>query len=206
MKQLIFLGLLWPALLAAQLNGYTPPSKTGNAAIDDANHTKAKTEWIKNNPEAYRAQGGRPEEVLNANQPEPQKEKPKLAPFVAQKSYILVDVRAVAAPDWQVSEAELSKEIELVREKIQAGVCRLEFGNDSALRWFVSKDVDFRGLQVLKSNTDIEWFFKNETCPTCSKTFYLKTETAPIGVLVYTMKDQDQDSKFAFQFTFQLIP
>ncbi len=201
----MFFWLLLPAMLCAQGN-YTSPPKTGDPVLDDANHTKAKTEWIKNNPEAYRAMGGNPDEVLKANQPEPVKEQRTLPAFAAQKTYALVDVRAIAAEGWQVSENELAKETQLMQQKYPYQVSKIQFGQDDALRWLPTGEVDLRGKEIKMQNNAINWFFEKR-CETCNdKIFYLQLLKNQGSDLVYKMQSDDAGSKFDYQFTYQLIP
>jgi hypothetical protein len=204
MKQLLFFWLLLPAMLCAQGN-YTSPPKTGDPVLDDANHTKAKTEWIKNNPESYRAMGGNPNEVLKANQPEPVKEQRTLPAFAAQKTYALVDVRAIAAEGWQVSENELAKETQLMQQKYQNG--RLLLAENNQIAWQPNPEADLRGQEIAKTGNAVEWRLERPNCETCkAKILYLNLITNQNNTRIYNLQSDDAGSKFAYQFTYQLIP
>jgi hypothetical protein len=202
------LWLLLPTLMYGQINGYTPPAKTGNVVLDDENHTKSKTDWIKNNPEAYRTAGGNPNEVLQNANPNPTKNATKieLPIFNAEKTYALINVKAVAAASHQVSDAELAKETELAKEKMNVGTSKLSFDAQNNLRWWISERVDRIGQELKKSNLEVEWIFKTQQCENCQKIYYLKTLTSSANTITYQMKNEDGNSKFDYQFIYQLIP
>jgi hypothetical protein len=186
--------------------GYVDPPATGNAQADEEAHIKAKTQWIKDNPEAYRQAGGDPESVLK-----PAETVENTAPifkegpaFANKHSFSLAKVEAVAIVGAAPTKAALDQETLGLQKEFPTASTQFQLDGKGNIRILVPGRADLRG-QEQRNGQDIVWTFKSSTCETCSKVLHLKLEAGSPGQLVYLMDAEDSEADMAYRFVFQPI-
>lgn len=177
---------------------------TGNKELDNANYMVAKEKWISEHKEEYAALTNTSQDAnvpinsdLNTQSNTPTE-------FVAIKSFQLVKVEAVAAEGMNPTKDELIDETENIKIDLPENSTILEIGEGQQLRLFVEGRLDLRAVEIRIGN-NLEWFFENRKCETCSKSLYLAIENETNDSHIYIMKSEDESAIFSYRLVFNAI-
>lgn len=201
-------NIAWAQSGAKTEEGYVDPAPTGDVLADEKAHIAAKNQWIKDDPAAYRALGGDPESVLKVvpeknydSEISPSTEK-KLPAFKATSSFRFVSIEVVPLPKENVSREELKLMESQVNSDFLDENTFLEYGENNSVRIFSANGKDHRATETRKGN-NLEWFFENKACESCSKTLNLQLAEESPKHRVVIMMDEDEGSKVAYKISFK---
>lgn len=175
---------------------------TGNPEADQKANIEAKNKWIKENPEAYRAMGGNPDEVLHpAKEVGPEKAVAPVYPaFSANEYWQLVSLEAVPVSGMEVSPEQLAAETKYAQQDFPLKTTQLQKGEKGKIRIIADKGKEFRATEAL-NGSQAEWLFVKEGCASCTKTLFLSVKKEA-GKLIYNMNSEDEGAKVFYRFTF----
>ena len=193
--------------MGAWLNAQALPDNFPASDLPTEAYQEAKTRWIADNPEAYRALGGNPEEVLSksiatpAAQVEPVQPPKDWTPvFRVSEHWVLTKAEAMALPGKSLEASVLAQ---------TTAALQLEFPLNATHLYRGQGQVDFQVLnkyrflaKETRKNPNLEWYREDKACPTCSKTLYLRIERETQNEVVYDLADEDESAVCTYRLYF----
>lgn len=197
------------ATTALLLLGMFVLARAQSPAEIEANQIREKNAWIQSHPEDYRKIGGNPADASPNATPQTvnlaeKKEAPQLPPFSALISFKLVQTEVVVLDAQRADARYQDKELEGLKEDLPVGGTYLEYNSMSQMRLSNQNGLDLRGTET-RNAAALTWFFKNESCESCSKTLHLTVESETSSQLVLLMQSEDEAAAVAYRLTFLTV-